>query len=177
MYLRACTIEITAVQSLHIHGLWAQPRTTVAWEDLRISELTWKQLRDLDFTAQELKDIQSDPGEWITRGKVQLSDLRDMIVFPVNPFSDFRADLSEVWSMKFTINELLKMKVTYHQFRLAGMTDEIMIHFNFSLSQWHSLGMGSVDVATVPSHKSVVLFGVDKETLIQQLVAFEQLKT
>ena len=167
-------MEITPAQSLSVHGVWQQPRTTVAWEDLRASELSWAQLRKIGFTAAQLHALQPDAGEWIARGKVQLTDLRDMTVFPVNPFTDFKADLAEVWGMKFTVPELQSMRVTYRQFRDAGMTDEIMYHFGLQLGQWFALGLRSADAAIVPEHKAAVIFGMDKETLLNSLMAFEQ---
>lgn len=167
-------MEITASQSVQVHGFWQQPRTTLAWEDIRISEHSWRQLRNMGFTAAELHALQPNAEDWIARGKVNLEDLRDMTLFPVNPFTDFKADLAEVWGLKLTVPELLNMKVTYQQFCEAGMTHEIMFHFNLTLSQWFSLGLRSVDVATLPEHKSPVLFSMDKATVLEKLIAFEK---
>ena len=49
----------------------------------RQSEHSWSQLRKFGFTAAELHSLQPNPEDWIVRGKVNLEDLRDMIIFPV----------------------------------------------------------------------------------------------
>jgi hypothetical protein len=62
--------------------------------------ITWRNLRALGIEAQALKQLQSDKYEWLQRGGIQVSDLIDMVVFPVNPLTDFGVDLAELWQLR-----------------------------------------------------------------------------
>lgn len=133
-------IEITASQSIAIFGWWDQPRSIVTWDDVKAKELTWSQLRRLRFSSSALKELQPDKHEWINRSLLTLHDMRDTIVFPVNPISDMRADIAEVWTMRWTPDELQDMGVTYNDLVAKGLTMQIMAHFNYPLSMWMQLG-------------------------------------
>ena len=41
-----------------VGGWWAQPRLTLAWEDVKKKELSWRKLRELGFEPDELKSMQ-----------------------------------------------------------------------------------------------------------------------
>ena len=46
---------------------------------------------------------------------ITLADLLDMTCFPVNPFEHLHADLAEVWSMRWSADELNQLHVTFEQ--------------------------------------------------------------
>jgi hypothetical protein len=54
----------------------------------------------LELTADDLKRIQPIVKEWIQRGRIQITDILDMTIFPVNPLTDVGVDLSELWALK-----------------------------------------------------------------------------
>ncbi|MFN9901917.1 MAG: hypothetical protein ACK55Z_24675, partial [bacterium] len=95
----ACTLPTTvgvhlnALQSVKLFGMWRQPILVLSWTDVKSNNFTWRHLRSLGIDAQSLKSLQPDKNEWIQRGGIQVSDLTDMLVFPVNPLTDFGVDL------------------------------------------------------------------------------------
>lgn len=156
-------IQIESKQSIKIFGWWDQPRLILTWDDIKCKNLTWAQLRKMNFTVDQLKRIQGDKTQWIQRGGLKLSDLLDTTVFPINPISDMQADIGEVWSMKWTSDQMKSMGITYEDFLRKGMTPEIMAHFNLSLSQWVSLGFQSKHIVYGLMSKRV--FGIEEEEL------------
>ena len=153
----AWPIEVSPLQSIKIFGLWDQPRRIVLWEDIRGH--SWRALRfDFGFTPEQLQRLQPDKKEWIARGSLTLHDVADMSLFPINPFTDLKADLAEVWSMQWSPEALAAMGVTYDQLAHAGMTPVVMAHFGFPLSAWVQLGLAPRHVAS-EQHARVV-FGL-----------------
>ena len=59
----------------------------------------------LGLNHMNLKAIQSDEHEWIQRGGVVVTNFKnhDMIVFPVTPLEDFRADLANLWEYEMHV--------------------------------------------------------------------------
>ena len=78
--------------------------------------------------------------EWLQRGGVGLEDLKDMVVFPVNPLTDFAVDLAELWKMQCSVDEMLKMGIHYDHLVAKGITPAIMAAFRLPLSSWVDLG-------------------------------------
>ena len=157
------TIEITPTQSISIFGWWDQPRTILTWDDIKLKKLTWRKLRNLNFNASDLQHIQGAKEEWIKRGGLTLNDVSDMTAFPVNPFTDMHADLGEVWSMKWTPEQMTAMGITYNDLLRKGLNIEIMAHFNMPLSSWVLLGFCQDNI--VQGHMSERVFGMDEDEL------------
>ena len=107
MYMLA--IQIDAYQSIQLFGYKRQPILTISWNDVKRENFTWRYLRSLSFQAEDLRRLQPDKQEWLQRGGVNMQDLKDMIVFPVNPLIDFGADLGELWNMQCSV-ESVSMK-------------------------------------------------------------------
>ena len=140
-------VLINARQSVAIFGLWDQPRHVLEWTDVTARNLTWRTLRDaMQLEPDKLQRLQPDPIEWVSRASITLQDLPDMACFPVNPFVHLRADLAEVWSMRWSADTLQQLGVTFEQLRAKGMNGQVMQHFNFTLGQWLSLGMTNAHV-------------------------------
>ena len=96
-------MELSSRESIRFFRLWDQPRTMLAWEDVKTRCPSWKSLRqDYSFTREKLFSLQPDKVEWIKRGALTLHDMTNMSHFPINPISDLHADLTEVWSMHLT---------------------------------------------------------------------------
>lgn len=167
-------MKITALQSVKIFGWWNQPHLTLAWEDVKQFKLSWSILRKMGFDPTELKSIQPDKHEWIKRGGVVVSDLKDMTVFPVNPLTDFRVDLAELWNMKCSCDEFLAMNMTFTDLLNAGLNPQIMAYFNLRLSEWVSLGMSVEHVDHMTDEESVAIFGLDKSEVISITKTFSR---
>tara|TARA_B100001758_G_scaffold247962_1_gene269292 strand:+ start:23482 stop:24018 length:537 start_codon:yes stop_codon:yes gene_type:complete len=166
-------LEVSAKQSIAIFGWWDQPRKIVTWDDLTRQNWSWRRLRtELKFTPLELFKLQKDKNAWITRGSLTLHDLPEMTIFPVNPFTDMKADLGEVWSMRWTASQLADMHVTYSEMRDRGLSPQIMSHFNFSLSSWFSLGFRHGDAQKFSDESSLMVFGVSQAELVKILSDF-----
>ena len=123
-------------------------------------------LRKMGFEATELQSVQPDKHEWIKRGGVVVSDLKDMTVFPVNPLTDFRVDLAELWNMKRSCDEFLSMNMTFTDLLNAGLNPQIMVYFNLRLSEWVSLEMLVEHVNQMSDEESVSIFGLDKSEVM-----------
>ena len=162
------------MQSVRLFGLWDQPRTVVMWDDLKVLRHSWRTLRtQFEFSAADLKNIQPDKSEWILRGQLTLHDLPDMLVFPINPYTDMGADIGEVWSMGWPVELQVMMGVTYEQMQNRGLTPQIMSYFNFPLSQWQALQFSQKDAAKLSENTVQEIFGVSKQelmTITQEIV-------
>ncbi len=166
-------LEVNAKQSIAIFGWIDQPRKIVAWDDLIKNNWSWRRLRnELGFTARELYRIQTDKQAWLTRGQLTLHDLPEMTIFPINPFTDMKADIGEVWSMQWTANQLADMTVKYEEMRVRGLSPQIMHHFNFSLSSWFAMGFRRDDAESFSDDECILVFGVDKTELKKILSDF-----
>jgi alpha-amylase/alpha-mannosidase (GH57 family) len=156
-------MEVTPGQSVAIFGWWDQPRNIVTWDDVKAKKLSWRQLRRLRFSSAALKQLQPDKLEWIHHSLLTLHDMVDTIVFPVNPIVDMRADLGEVWSMQWTPDQMLDMRLTYDDLVSKGLTIQIMAHFSFPLSMWMQLGFAEQHIKGDDMSKHV--FGLSETEL------------
>ena len=157
-------MELTPVQSVKIFGWWDQPRLTQAWEDIKTNNLSWRQLRELGLQPHQLQRVQPDKMQWIQRGglcyRLQPRDILDMTVFTVNPLTDFRVDLAELWNLQYSPEQLLEMNVTFAQLLERGFNAQIMFYLNFNLSQWVKLGLAAGDVKAFSAEECEAIFGM-----------------
>tara|TARA_B100000787_G_scaffold166853_1_gene152686 strand:+ start:926 stop:1321 length:396 start_codon:yes stop_codon:yes gene_type:complete len=121
------------------------------------------------FTALELHTLQPDKSEWVKRGALTLHDMLDMTVFPLNPISDMHADLAELWSMQWTVEELVRMDVTFSQIKMCGLNHHIMMHFGFPLSAWSKLGFDGPAALAMQNDELLLLFGIDQAEVVSIL--------
>lgn len=160
-------IRVSALKSVRIFGLWDQPRRIVTWDDIK--KYSWYELRNnLGFLAEELKKLQPDKLEWIKRGQLKLFDLPEMVIYPVNPFEDLHADLAEVWSMDWKLEQWIDMQITYNQMKKQGLTPQIMRMMDLKLGDWAKLKMQPEDVTA----EIAQLYDVDVEECQQILRDF-----
>jgi len=156
-------MELSARESIRFFGMWDQPRTMLAWEDVKGRCLSWKTLRlEYHFSRDKLQQLQPDKGEWVKRGALTLHDMVDMTHFPINPISDLHADLAEVWSMHWTCDQMQLMGITYAQMKRCGLNAQIMEKFGFSLLSWASLQLDARDVGVMHDNECLTLFGLPK---------------
>jgi len=164
-------MELTARESIRFFGMWDQPRTMLAWEDVKSRCCSWRTLRnDFLFSRENLQRLQPDKVEWIKRGALTLHDLVDMSIFPINPISDLHADLAEIWSMQWTPEQMTVMGITYAQMRRSGLNFAIMQRFGFSLQSWSSLQLDARDVKQMSENECVTVFGLPTQE-VQDILA------
>lgn len=159
-------IIIDAYQSIQLFGYRRQPILTLSWSDVKRENFTWRDLRDLNIKAEDLQQLQPDKQEWLQRGGVNMQDLKDMLIFPVNPLVDFGADLGELWNMQCSVDEMLKMQITYTQLVQKGITPAIMAAFRLPLSGWVQLGFQQQHAACMHPDETQLIFGLDPTELM-----------
>ena len=162
-------MRLSAYQSIQLFGMRRQPIFTLSWADVKKENFTWRGLRALDLPAQDLKKLQPDKNEWLQRGGVGIEDLKDMIVFPVNPLTDFAVDLSKLWHMHCSVDEMLKMGITYNHLVAKGITPAIMAAFRLNLSSWVDLGFTAQHAACLQDVETNMVFGLQSLELQQLL--------
>ena len=167
-------IKIDAYQSIQLFGYKRQPILTLSWNDVKRENFTWRYLRSLDFKAEDLQLMQPDKQEWLQRGGVNMQDLKDMLVFPVNPLIDFGADLGELWNMECSVDDMLKMNITYTQLIQKGITPAIMAAFRLPLSAWVQLGFQQEHAACMHANETQLIFGLDQTELVNILNDFNR---
>jgi hypothetical protein len=151
-----------------IFGVWDQPRQVLEWQDVTARNLTWRTLREsMQFEPEQLKRLQPDVLEWVARASITMQDLPDMTCFPVHPFVHLRADLAEVWSMRWSADTLKQLDVTFEQLRAKGMNSQVMQHFGFTLGQWMSLGMTQAHVRAIDDECLRKCFDMPKEEVLE----------
>ena len=166
-------MEISALQSIRFYGLWDQPRRVLVWEDITAKCYSWRRLRqEIGLSPRDLMTIQPSAQEWVNRGALQLADLPDMVCFPVNPFTHLHADLAEVWGMRWSAELLSQMKVTYEQLRAKGMNPHVMLHFDFTLSQWINLAFQTHHAASMTDDQMHQLFQMPKQEIVDIIENF-----
>jgi hypothetical protein len=165
-------VQISAVQSVSLFGWFQQPILTLSWHDVKHHHFTWRQLRSLELPSETLKKLQPDKHEWLQRGGIQVSDLLDMIVFPVNPLTDFGVDLAELWQLQCLPVKMASMGITMDHLFAKGMTPEIMAAFAFSLSDWLELQFGLEHANSLTNDDCLRIFVLEKKELLRLLQSF-----
>lgn len=165
-------VQVSAIQSVSLFGWLKQPILTLSWNDVKYHHFTWRQLRSLGLAAETLQKLQPDKHEWLQRGGIQVSDLVDMTVFPVNPLTDFGVDLAELWQLRCSAPTLASMGITVDQLIAKGLTPEIMAAFAFSLSDWLELGFGLAHTHTLTNDDCLRVYMLEKKELLRLLQTF-----
>ena len=130
---------LTARQATLIHG-WIHTKPTLEWADIVTRKHTFDSLLAAGLTTNELLTIQPDPAQWAKHGGACLKHLRQMILWPANPFEHFSADLADLLAVHLTVDELVRMNVTYDQLVRSGMTARTESMFKFCKEEWEVLG-------------------------------------
>jgi hypothetical protein len=165
-------IKITAVQSVRLFGWFVQPILTLSWVDVKQRAFTWRQLRALGLHDADLQRLQPDRQEWLQRGGIQVSDLLDMTIFPVNPLTDFGVDLAELWAMKCSATQMASMGITFDQLQGKGITPQIMSAFALPLSDWTELRFEAHHAEAMREDDCQRVFGLSKSELVRIVRSF-----
>lgn len=164
---------LTGAQSVSLFGWFRQPILTLCWDDVKQNNFTWRQMRALGITPQQLHAVQPDKQEWIQRGGLQLGDMSDMTIFPVNPLTDFGADLAELWNMGCSSQQLRKMGVTFDHLITKGLSAQIMHAFALPLSAWTDVGFRHTHAIKMSEAEAQLVFGLSKDELVKIMQNFE----
>jgi len=165
-------VQISPYQSVCLFGWWRQPILTLSWQDVKTQNFTWRQMRGLGLTAEELQAMQPSVKEWIQRGGIQLGDILDMTVFPVNPLTDFGVDLAELWEMTCDSAQLRRMGVTYDDLLDKGLTPQIMKAFGFTMGGWVEIGFAEEHSAVLTDDEASLVFNVGRQELMGIMRSF-----
>ena len=165
-------VELTPFQSVKLFGWLRQPVLTLSWHDVKTSNFTWRQLRALGLTPEQLKRTQPVVQEWIQRGGIQLTDIPDMTIFPVNPLTDFGVDLSELWTLKCESGTMKSMGIEYKHLIDKGITPEIMAAFNMPLGAWNQLGFTEQHASYFTDAEAMHVFGIKRVELCSIIQTF-----
>jgi len=165
-------IKITALQSVRLFGWFVQPVLTLSWVDVKQRAFTWRQLRSLGMPDADLQRLQPDKQEWLQRGGIQVADLLDMTIFPVNPLTDFGVDLAELWALKCSATQMASMGITFDQLLAKGITPQIMSAFAMPLSDWTELHFAVQHAEDMRNDDCQRVFALSKTELVRILRSF-----
>lgn len=165
----AVAVPVSAVQSIRLFGWIRQPILVLSWQDVKSQHFTWRGLRALGFDPETLVRLQPDKQEWLQRGGIQVTDLLDMTVFPVNPLVDFGVDLAELWQMRCGTSTMVSMGITFDQLIAKGITPQIMAAFGMPLSDWTELRFSPRHAELMSSEDCKLVFGIEKAEFIRML--------
>lgn len=168
----AVAVPLTALQSIKLFGIFKQPIMVLSWADVKYHNFTWRMLRALELEAKALQHLQPDKHEWLQRGGIQVMDLIDMVVFPVNPLTDFGVDLAELWQMRCSTCTLVSMGVTFEHLIAKGITPQIMGAFSLPLSDWTELGFSLQHAEAMSVEDCQLVFGIQKKEFLHLLCTF-----
>ncbi len=132
-------ITLTPRQSTLIHG-WMAPVPTLTWDDVKRKKLTIDFLLETKLRPSDLVVIQPNPKEWVQHASASLKHARLMIVWPANPFTHLGADLADILSMRLSVDEMIRMDITYAQLLAHGMNEQTARLFRFDGEEWSMLG-------------------------------------
>lgn len=132
-------ITLTPRQSTLIHG-WMAPVPTLSWDDVKRKKLTIDFLLETKLRPSDLVVIQPNPKEWAQHASASLKHARLMVVWPANPFIHLGADLADILSMKLSVDEMIRMDITYTQLLANGMNERTARMFRFDAEEWSMLG-------------------------------------
>ena len=166
-------VPLSALQSIQLFGVFRQPILVLSWQDVKYHNFTWRKLRSLRLEASALQRLQPDKHEWLQRGGIQVSDLIDMVVFPVNPLTDFGVDLAELWQLRCSTQTLVAMGITFEHLIAKGITPQIMAAFALPLSDWTELGFGLQHAEPMRPEDCKLVFDIEKTDFLRMLHTFQ----
>lgn len=165
-------ISLTPGQAVTVHG-WLNPKLFLTWDDiLRNENLTFNFLfTSVHLSASQLHKVQPDPTAWVHSRRAQLSDCVHMHeCWRIHPIDDFKADLGDLISTKWSPDTLSTLCVTYDRLVDVGLTPGTMALFNnITLAGWAKLGFNKQYAAQIAEASLIRLFGMSKQDVLRAL--------
>lgn len=162
-------ILISPGQAVTIHG-WLRARQGLTWGDvLLVKSLTYETLLSYNIPEQDLYILQPDLQAWIRAGRASLADCPKMRAWDAHPIRDFKADLADLVTMRWSHDLLARMGVDYDELLGLGLTPETMNLFGYTLMMWSSLGFRRAHAEGMPANTLLRLFGMAKQDVLISL--------
>ena len=160
-------IKLTPGQGVSIHG-WMAARVTLSWGDvLARDDLDFSVLLKFNIPMKELHALQPDLDAWVRAKKTTLSDCPGMGLWGAHPVKDFKADLADVVSMKWSSETMGTVGLTYEELVGLGMTHDSMILFNqLTLMGWTTIGLRRQHCENIPTSNLYRMFGMSKFNIL-----------
>ena len=134
------SINLTARQATLLTG-WLHPRPTITWADALSLNLTLDSFLAAKVRPADLVLLQPDPAQWVQHAGAGLKHVRVMMPWAANPFVHLGADLADVISLKLSVEEMMRMGITYEQLVMHGMTERTEMIFRLGgEEEWAMLG-------------------------------------
>ena len=164
-------ITITPGQAVTIHGWW-RARQSLTWGDVLTNhepELTFSRLLSLNLQEQDLYMLQPDLHAWIRSGRATVQDCPRMRMWDAHPIRDFKKDLADIIGLKWPIDVMCRVGVTFEDLADLGLTPDTMALFNYTLMRWSKLGFRRQHAEPVHHNTLFRLFGMSKQDVLTSL--------
>ena len=163
-------LRLTAGQGVYLHGIMA-PKRSLSWHDVLANDtLTLSRLIAANLPLASLHQLQPDTAAWIRARRVTLADCPRMAPWAAHPTRDFGADLGEIADIKWSVDTMVAMGLTYTDLQEVGLCVSNMPLFSHvRLLGWAQLGLCRSHVADVPEPALVRLFGLSKHDVMRSL--------
>jgi hypothetical protein len=162
-------ITLTPGQAVTIHG-WVRARLSLTWGDvLANEEINLHVLLGYNITEASLHQLQPDLQAWIRSKKVRLEDMPRMTLWEPHPIKDLKADLADLARMRWPMDTLAAMHVTYQDLTEIGLNPVNMHMLGITFAGWATLGFSRCHAEPIPPHILYNLFGMTKESILNSL--------
>ena len=163
-------LRLTAGQAVFVHG-WLAPKRTLSWADVQASPgMTLDFLLDARLPVAALHQLQPDPAAWIRLGRATLPDCPSMGAWGAHPVRDFGAELADLVELRWPVDVMLAVGLTYQDLVGIGLSFSNMRLFSWiRLLGWAQLGLRREHVRDVPEPVLVRLFGLTKMDVLRSL--------
>eukprot|EP00961_Rhodomonas_salina_P159698 2150710-Rhodomonas_salina.1 len=160
-------VQLSHGQVLKVYGFFAST-TLLSWSDVVARSLSFRFLhRTACLTAAQLHRIQPSAVAWVEKGLVDLQDVPDMLLWPLNPIVDLHTPVDRLLGMPS--DTLAKSWVTYQHLLDSGLTADIMPLFHFSLAEWQKVGLTAEHVSWMSGLQTQRLFGQTPGEVARQI--------
>lgn len=163
-------LRLTAGQAVFLHG-WLTPKRSLTWADVQsCPAMTLDNLLDARIPLAALHQLQPDPSAWVRAGRATLVDCPTMAPWGAHPVRDFGAELADLVELRWPVELMLDVGLTYHDLVEIGLSFSNMRLFSWiRLLGWAQLGLRRADVKDVPEPVLVRLFGLPKLDVLRSL--------
>jgi len=172
-------IKLTSEQMAHlffpdIRGA----KRTLTWKTMiQEKQITFRKCIEQKIDVNKLYNMQPDLEEWISNGKVDLKDCKDMQLWRPNPFYHFKCHIGdliehkEFITSKVLINGGVKFDTLVNRY---GLTPEIMTILKYSPEDWICLGIDKDYLSNFSENQWQIIF--NKLTRAEVIAAISFLK-
>lgn len=164
-------VELSNVQRIVVHG-WSNPIKILKWDHvLKNPRLSMSFLQKRAGVSEaDLYFLQPEVKEWVKSGRVELSDVPRMTMWPLHPVEHLQADLSDIMCQQYSLETFQKCGITYsYLYQRLYLNESHMPVFNLTLKEWALLGLTVRDLNNFSAAGLRTLFGMDRCDVIRYL--------